>query len=719
MRAERRCPACLGPCRRFAWAAAGPGTRNPMTDLDSPVQFLKGVGPKRAEMLERLGIGTVRDLLMHFPRRVEDRRDSRAIADAPPGCSAVVSGVVRSVRVFGPRWRRGFRIEVDDGTAAIQAVWFRAAWMREKFKAGVRVVLSGKVGEYKGAASMTHPGFEIIPEGIERDDAGLGGIVPVHPATEGLAPGVIRNLVRAALDAYSGAFTEWLPARTVERRNLMPPSAAVREMHFPSSPETRLEALRRFKFEELFLSQTLLARRKSKAAARRKAAAMPTPPGLDEKIRSRMPFVFTRAQDRAVREIVSDMASDRPMNRLLEGDVGSGKTAVAAYAMLVAVGNGAQAAFMAPTEVLALQHHMTLKSVLDGSGVRMSLLEGGMKAAERSALLHAARTGTVDIVVGTHALIQEDVEFARLGLAVVDEQHKFGVAQRACILGKGSNPDFLVMTATPIPRTLALAVFGDLDVSVIDELPPGRVPPVTAVAAAAAARRSALDFVRARLREGRQAYFVFPAIEKGEAGGRATLVDGLRRLAGTFPGVPMASMHGGLPREEKERVMEGFRRGEIGILAATTVIEVGVDVPNATVMVIEDADRFGLAQLHQLRGRIGRGTAESRCFLFAGDCTPEALGRLRIIEGTADGFRIAEEDLKVRGPGEFAGLRQHGLPDFRVADLAGDFGLLMQAREDASDLVCRDPGLADPDSAGVAARIATVEEASPSASGLA
>jgi ATP-dependent DNA helicase RecG len=664
------------------------------TNLESKIQFLKGVGPARARCFEKLGIFTIEDLLYHFPVRAEDRSNRKAMADAREGEVVVLRGRVTSVRDFGRGWRKGFRVTVSDETGTVVGTWFRARFLRSQFARGQEVVLSGTISVYKNALTMTHPDFEILSSDGEVTSLSIDRIVPIYGATQGLSPALWRKLTHQALTRFSGEFTEWLPSEAVRLHGLLPLDEAMAQMHFPTSTQNHDKALWRFKYEELFLMQVFLALRRDGATTKEKSALFRMWPRLEARIRKRLPFRLTPAQDRTVKEILRDMTSPRPMNRLLEGDVGSGKTAVAVFALLTAIANKAQAAFMAPTEVLAVQHSLTLTEMLHGSRVRMALLEGGMPARKRRTMLHAIAAGDIDLVVGTHALIQKDVTFKNLGLVVVDEQHKFGVAQRARILAKGPRPDFLILTATPIPRTLALTVFGDLDVSIIDQMPPGRQPPSTKWVRSAKDEADALVLVHRELAAGRQAFFVYPAIDENEAMPLKSLETEADRLVlDLFPDYTVALLHGRLPRHRKEDVMHRFRSGEVQVLAATTVVEVGVDVPNATVMVVENAERFGLAQLHQLRGRIGRAGGPSYCFLFGRAPSPEARDRLAALEKMQDGFRIAEQDLKIRGPGDFFGTRQHGLPPLRCADLGTDLDILRLARKDAFDLVRHDPGL--------------------------
>ncbi len=660
--------------------------------LDQPVTEVKGVGPAVAERLANLGITTVRHLLWHFPRLHQDRSHLTPIAEARVGEHEALSGRVRQVRLS--RWRRRGAVLtaiVEDDTGQIAAMWFGMPYLRNTIQEGVRLLLYGKVTQGR-RLSILSPEFEILRDEEDgREPLNVDRIVPIYPATAGIGQKRFRRMLRGALDAYSSSAVELFSDAFRQKRRLLPVGEALEQLHFPDSMKAAALARRRMVYEEFFLLEAAVALRKRALQSNLAGIAFDIPKKVDERIRRRFPFRLTAAQERVIAEIAADMAEPRPMNRLLQGDVGSGKTVVAAYAMLAAIAAKHQAALMAPTEILAAQHYRTLTGLLKGSRVRTRLLTGAATAAERRRNLEAVRSGEVDLAIGTHALIQRDVEFARLGLVVVDEQHRFGVLQRAALRWKGAHPDVLVMTATPIPRSLALTVFGDLDLSTLDELPPGRQP-ITTEIVPVEQRADAFARVRAELEAGRQAYVVYPLVEESDTSdlkAATAMVGHLQR--DVFPGHPVGLLHGQMKPAEKQERMEAFRTGRHRVLVCTTVVEVGVDVSNATVMVVEHAERYGLSQLHQLRGRIGRGEHPSLCFLMTDD--PCASDKLRILAETTDGFRIAEEDLRLRGPGEFLGTRQHGLPPLAVGDFTQDIELLLEARRDAFKLVESDPDL--------------------------
>ena len=636
------------------------------------------MGPARARALSEAGYETVRDLLYHLPFRYEDRRAVHAVSDAAPGGSYTLRGRLASVRRIRTH-RRGFSLVrgiLSDGTGSIPVVWFNRPYLASQSLEGEEWLLHGEVRESKSGPELLNPS-------CERPDQAIHGarIAPVYPAAGGIGPALLRRILDTILEKVDlpREVPETLPADLLARRGLPPLGEALQALHAPEEgdPEElnrrRSPAHGRLIYQELLELQLGLALLRERERDEKRTRHYSVDDKLRGVARSVLPFPLTRAQKRALREIVTDLQGPRPMLRLLQGDVGSGKTIVAALALVVALENGYQGAFMAPTQLVAEQHFASLQRLL-GDRYRLGLFTGSRRAV----------AGEVQLAVGTHALIQEGFEFRNLGLAVVDEQHRFGVLQRGLLRSKGKTPDMLVMTATPIPRSLALAAWGDLDVSTIDELPPGRTPIATEVLPIKK-RREVYKRLREELNAGGRAYVVFPTIEEGSAS-VAELGEKVREY---LSDIPSAVLHGRMPAAERERTMAAFAAGEVRVLISTTVIEVGMDVPEATWMVIESAERFGLAQLHQLRGRVGRGARPSRCLALHGKLTESGERRLKAFEETTDGFRIAEEDLAIRGPGELLGLRQAGLPGFRIARLPDDLEWLEKARDDARDLLPR------------------------------
>ena len=656
-----------------------------MTD-ETDLRTLPGLKNVQPKALEALGLRTVADLIQHLPRRHEDRRSFRPIASLLDGEQAIVCGRIEKLRSPRLRGRRSLvTASVADESGSIDVQWWNQPWLMKSLAEGDEIVLFGKLRQGK----LTSPEYEVVRGD---DSIHVGRIVPVYPLTKGVSGPGLRRAMWAALEGLGEPPPDPLPPALLERRALPPLADAIRQVHFPDDREALDAAKTRFRYEELFYFELAMALQRARTR-RAEGFVHACPPRVDERIRARLPFQLTGSQENSVAEIVADLALPAPMNRLLQGDVGSGKTAVAAYAALVAIANRHQVAFLAPTEVLARQHAETLAGYLEGSDVRLELLVGATTASERKPLMADLADGSIHLIVGTHALLEPTVEFAALGLVIVDEQHKFGVVQRSRLVRKGRRPDVLVMTATPIPRTLALTAFGDLDVSTITELPPGRKPPETIVLPEERAQR-AYEALRRHVAAGRQAYVIYPLVEESEEVDAQAAEKGFLQLeTGALHDLRLGLVTGRTPSAERQATMAAYRAGELDVLVGTTVLEVGLDVPNAAVIVVENAERFGLSTLHQLRGRVGRGGTRSQCFLVAHKWTPEAQARLRIMEETTDGFRIAEEDLRIRGPGEFFGTRQHGMPEFRIADLVRDRDVLEVARKDAFELLRDDPTL--------------------------
>jgi ATP-dependent DNA helicase RecG len=661
--------------------------------LSTPLRYFKGVGPKRGEHLSGAGLRTAEDLIYYLPARYEDRSTILPIKDLKVGEFQTVRG---DIVTFTSRTAKSgmpvFQIALTDGTGFIHAVWFNQPYLKDYFRKGESVVLYGKVELYD-KVQITQPEYEIL-KGGDADSLNIGRIVPVYHALANLTQRYLRSLVFAALTDCAKGLSEKLPTYMIARNKLVDIRFAVNNIHFPSSFENLEKAYRRIVFEEFLMLQLALAVKKRDIKLKESALLHSVEGKLADAFKKSITFDLTAGQRKAMADIERDLASGRVMNRLLEGDVGSGKTVVAAYALILTVQNGFQGVLMAPTEVLARQHFVTLSELLMPLGVNVALLVQGIDPKAKEGVYSEIKKGGVDIVVGTHAVIQEAVEFKRLGLVVIDEQHKFGVTQRAVLKAKGLNPHFLVMTATPIPRTLALTVYGDLDISVIRELPKGRKP-IATYWLEEEKRGEAYGFVMEELERGRQAYIVCPVIDsetdrRGPQGARE-LYNSLKE--GVFKDVEVALLHGRMRSKDKEKVMRDFKKGKTKALISTVVIEVGIDIPNATVMLVENAERFGLAQLHQLRGRVGRGGHESYFILLSDPKTDAAIERLKAVENTLDGFQIAEADLVIRGPGEFFGTRQHGLPEIRFGNIIKDFDIMELARREAFNLIARDPSL--------------------------
>ncbi|MCF7804472.1 MAG: ATP-dependent DNA helicase RecG [Candidatus Marinimicrobia bacterium] len=666
---------------------------------DSPVQYLKGVGPKRAEALESFDIETLEDLLYFFPRRYLDRSTIVPINQLKVDQEATVVGKVMAKGVRKGRRRSYFELVVEDKTGMLKCRWFRGVrWIKNAFKTGEPIAVSGKVAFYNGL-SMSHPDYDKLGKG-EEDPVNTGKIIPLYPGSQklkrvGLDSRRFRRIYGRILPKMDGVLPEYLPQKLRSDYNLQEIELALRGIHAPADQETLGKAKKRLKFEELFFIQLMLALRKHHFKKEPKGISYEEIGPLCESLYRILPFELTEAQKQAMREIRADMKSKNVMNRLLQGDVGSGKTVVAMLAASIAVGNGYQVAFMAPTEILAEQHYRTVQSYFRKLKVPVALLTGSQKGKDRKSILNGLKHGDIPIVVGTHALIQEGVAFDSLGLAIIDEQHRFGVLQRGELSEKGDNIDVLVMTATPIPRTMALTIYGDLDVSTIDELPAGRKQIVTRKVSVAKLDK-VYEFVKQELSKGRQCYVVYPLVEESEKMDLQAATQGYEYLQEVFSEFTVGLLHGRMKADEKEEVMARFEANEIQMLVSTTVIEVGIDVPNATIMLIENAERFGLTQLHQLRGRVGRGEHQSFCILVnrnKGANNGTAEQRLSIMVETSNGFKIADEDLKIRGPGEMFGTKQSGFPDLKIADFIDDADLLYLARNAAFDLVKEDPKL--------------------------
>lgn len=666
---------------------------------DFQIQYIKGVGPHRARLLNRLGIKTVRDALYYLPYRYEDRSNIKKISDVRYGYPETVSGKVVSAEVIKLPGKnlKIFELTINDGSGLLKGKWFNQPFMKKNFKVGSGVLLCGTVkrNPYWGIGfEMDNPEYEIINDG---DDSfiHINRIVPVYRVTSGLTVRQMRSIMFNAVNTSIQDVSETIPPEILKRNALPALSASLSQIHFPDV-NADLDLLnrgasdfhKRLSFDELFMFELGLAVIKKRSVLEKGIAFNPEG-RLLKKIMDILPFRLTRAQETVFSDILNDMKRLHPMNRLIQGDVGCGKTVVALMAMTVAAECGYQSALMAPTEILAEQHYINIYKMIEDLGLKICLLTGSKKDRP----LKEIASGDIDMVVGTHALIQEGVVFKNLGLAVIDEQHRFGVMQRALLKKKAMNPDVLVMTATPIPRTLALTLYGDLDYSIIDELPPGRRP-VTTLLFHPKQKDSIYSLIREEIKKGRQVYVVYPIIEESEKTDLRSAVIGKDAFEKIFPDFKIGLIHGRIKAQEREQIMASFKQGEIHILVSTTVIEVGVDVPNATLMIIIHAERFGLSQLHQLRGRIGRGSHQSCCLLLAYEpYSDEARQRLDIMVESNDGFRIAEEDLNIRGPGEFFGTRQSGMPDLRVANIVRDAMLLHEARREAFAIVDRDPDL--------------------------
>ncbi len=675
-------------------------------DLATSLTYVKGIGPARAALLEAKGLTTVEDLLGYVPFRYEDRSNMKTIAQLAPGEMATVIASVSSAKLSGFRRRNLGMFEArfsDSSRAILVGKWFHGGYLANVLAEGMKVALFGKVefDTYSGQLTMLHPEFEIL-SGDDEGDATLhvGRVVPIYEAVSKITTRLLRTITHRILETL-GPLDDPLPEHLRAQFKLPDRATAIRDVHFPP-PDSDLRLLNAFRspaqfrliFEEFFWLECGVALKRGKARTVT-GIAFEINERVRERVKRMLPFKPTGAQKRVIAEIAADMRQPHPMNRLLQGDVGSGKTIVAAEAAVIAIENGYQVAVLAPTEILAAQHAFYLRQILSPLGYVTALLTGSFTSREKEKLKQLVSAGLAQVVVGTHALLEKDVEFHRLGLAIIDEQHRFGVLQRLQLVKKGAQPDVLVMTATPIPRTLAMTLYGDLDVSVIDELPPGRKPIITKHATADRVEQ-VYSFLKRQVAEGRQAYVVYPVIEESETQAMKAAQKMYEHLSReVYPDLAVGLMHGRLGGDEKEDVMQRFKQGRIQILVSTTVIEVGMDVPNASVMVVEQAERFGLAQLHQLRGRVGRGAAQSYCILVTEKMNDAARERIRTLVDSTDGFHISEIDLKLRGPGEFFGTKQSGLPALRVANILRDAEILEIARREAVDFVARPPAEED------------------------
>ena len=694
-------PAAERPGRRSAPPVSPPAlpaksrtansVRPESTDVDAPVTSLKGMRKSTADALARLGVTTIRDILFYFPRAHYDYTDTRSISRLRVGSRTTLVGTIKDVRNNFARSKVVITTAaIEDDTGVVAVRWFNQPYLAQQLPVGARIAITGEPDVNNGRVVFVPRDYELIKE-IELTHAAR--LVPVYPLTKGLYQRSLRQLIRRVIEEYADSLVDFLPAPLRQRHALAPLQDSIRAYHFPPDSRQKDEAERRLAFDELLLVQLGLLTRKARWRETEVESAVPIDVEALQRFRASLPFPLTGAQERVIAEIAADLSSPHPMSRLLQGDVGSGKTVVAAAALLQTVRAGKQAVLMAPTEILAEQHANTVRGLLEPFDVVTELLVGSMTKTQKQRTRALVAGGTAHVVVGTHALIQEAVEFASLGLAITDEQHRFGVEQRTTLRQKGLHPHTLAMTATPIPRTLAMTIYGDLDVSSLDEMPPGRLPVVTTWSRTPA---EAYGVVRDEVRKGRQAFVICPVIEvSAENDIRSVIAEHKELQALTFPDLNVGLLHGRMKPAQKEDTLAAFRRGDFHVLVATSVVEVGIDVPNATVMVIRDAHRFGLAQLHQFRGRVGRGGDQAFCVLLSESEGDEAVERLSALTATEDGFALAEEDLRLRGPGEFWGTRQSGLPALRVAQL-GDLATIRLARSAAHELLEGDPDLHEP-----------------------
>ena len=658
--------------------------------LKSPVQYIKGIGPKRSSYFKKINVETVSDLLFLVPRRYVDYSTMRPIKELKINDEVTIVGKIKAVEAQRTRNRGQLvKVLVADGSDTINIKWFNRPDLKKKFKPGDNLLVSGKVTFFYGR-QLVNPVYEIIDD-METEKS-TGTIIPIYPLTEGLGLWDIKRAIKICINECLSEISETLPPTLILQNELMPLKKAIVSLHAPENLDDAFKARRRLVYDEFFYFELLLAKRKAITQSKNGISL------IDRKILTKqlimsLPFELTKGQIGVLEDIACDMAKNKPMNRLLQGDVGAGKTVVALYAMLIAVENNHQAALMAPTEILAEQHYIGLCELLKKLGVEIVLLTSSIKTSQRKEIISKIASGQAQIVLGTHALIEEDISFDKLGLVVVDEQHRFGVMQRAALVNKGINPDFLVLSATPIPRTLALTLYGDLDVSILKDKPPRRGTVVTKIIKDKE-KTGVYRFIKDELDKGRQAFIICPLIEKSDKLDLKSVEEVYKEIAAVFAHYSIGIIHGRLKSSERLEIMSAFRAGKLDIIIATTVVEVGVDIPNASIMLIEHPERFGLAQLHQLRGRIGRGSQKSYCFLDLDRyIAPETYERIAYFEKNNDGFALAQKDIKLRGPGEILGKKQHGLPDLKLGDIESDKELLFLARDDAFAVISNDPDL--------------------------
>ena len=661
------------------------------------VRYLKGIGPRKSELLQKLGITTIRDLCFFFPRRYEDRSRFQKISEVTAGSFVTLKGKIAAMGLKPLKKVKLIELWLQDESGVLPAIWFNQPYLKNTFQVGQHVILSGKVDQYQNRLQVVSPEYEIIESQSENDPIHTGRITPIYPLTEGLFQRSMRAVMKELVDQHiSEEIEEYLLPQLIAKYQFLGRLDAIREVHFPTNYELLEKARTRIIFDEFFLLELKLLQRLNETKTRHKGISIRTASKSLETFSSHLKFKLTRDQIQAIQEILADVQLETPMHRLLQGEVGSGKTIVAAYLLQIAAENKIQSAVLVPTEILAEQHAATLRKTLAVYPTHVGLLTANVTGDDRAQILYELETGKIDVLIGTHALLQESVRFRKLGVVIIDEQHKFGVRQRAKLLTRDPRPHLLIMSSTPIPRTLGITLYGDLDISIIRELPKERKP-IHTVQVSIKEKSRTIELVKKRiLKTDEQAYILFPIIEETERLDLQAANQEYERLKmNEFKAVPIGLVHGKLPKDERDQVMQNFRSRKLKLLVTTSVIEVGIDNPNATMMIVEHADRFGLSQLHQIRGRIGRGSKKSICYLIADPKTEEAKKRLQIITQTNDGFIIAEEDLKLRGPGEFFGSRQSGFMPFRLADMVRDSKMLIEAREEVKKILAVDPILSE------------------------